>query len=146
MVGRDGFTFSNRLHEEKDRKMDTSAIAKELVSWLSGAKEFISTQAPLLATEIIRWGIIEGTIMIIFCCALFIVAVLLLRWAWNVDLSNGHTGVYDDSEPKRFILLTIFGLFLISSGVMTINGTITTTKATFTPRVYLIETITGFVK
>lgn len=120
-------------------------IANELVQWLSVSREFIAEQAPAVADEIIRWGIISNFSRAVVQ-AIAVGMILRLRVMQKLNtmrLEDLKLSYGDGIGAGLGMGLTAMVLLGLSLGTFSCIGKCV--KAIFMPRLYLIETISKLV-
>jgi len=121
-------------------ELTNEAIAK-LLDWTSATESFVAEQAPLLAREIINWGIYCG--IITFAVLLALLTGIVFFGVFLTKKSK-HIEVHVLSAlvaTEIFALLTM--AFLIVVG--TVEAIYPAFKAYFAPRLYLIEQLSSMV-
>ena len=112
--------------------------AEELLKWMKGLGEFTQEQAPLLAQEIVRYGIwanLIGLIISISICAVLVYGAITL---WGA----GDPGWRDEKRPLS-IILTFFVAIIIPTSLTTHLPPLL--MSVFAPRLYVIEQLSKLV-
>ena len=126
---------------------DISAEAlRQTMEWVKQAKDFAVEQAPLLAREVVRYGIVANGAAVIAGVLLLIFGVL----AWRTTGKNWEKWApkekWDDPTPKQVFGLT-FTVVGICSGIPMIMACgFPLLKAIYAPRVYLLDKLTALLK
>lgn len=117
--------------------MDQSQVNAELMAWLREAKDAVERQAPLLADEIVRWGIVgnawAGIVAAIIGAAFLLTAYIAIR-----------AGVKCKCEFDRALLVMGATVVACFGGVALFISTVCfyeSFKAYFAPRVYVVDYI-----
>ena len=120
---------------------DLKPIATEVLGWLKDGREFIGEQAPLLAQEVVRYGVISNAIGLVLGVGLGIGAAYMLRACARVP--RDHWGDRPDSAiigMAASVILGVVGLVAI------IVSTDATCQAIFAPRLYILNKLAELVK
>jgi len=137
---------------EEEIKSKLSSIGVEalqgLLEWTKAANEFAVDQAPMLAQEIVSWGITRGIILAVVNVAFMAIMTLFVAWLYKISLVFWGTRDKDDCFEQAMILgigwavVSIVGviLFCICFSEMC-QGVIQSFYATTAPRLYIIETL-----
>lgn len=112
--------------------MDESAVAKEILTWLQVSREFVSEQAPLLAQEILTWGLYSYTLMIGISLLVVILCVFSIRFFW----SRYDKYTREDGPVAGMITSAIVGCMFLLIATVNFLGLIQVLVA---PRLYLIK-------
>ena len=125
---------------ERAERLITEA-GEELLSWMQSAEGFAVEQAPLLAQEIVRWGVWSHAAAVLVCCFF-----LCLIWGFrpfirNVIKKEQTTWDYLDE-------LAIFGIALFISIIpviiLSVNASVAL-KVLIAPRLYIMEQLGGML-
>lgn len=113
-------------------------ISQELLAWVQSVRELAGEQAPLLAQEIIRFGIYQSIFNILFDIIWILSSIILIPYLGRrVNLEN---------EPAIDISI---GVMLVGSAVCFIAlffNIISLGQAILAPRLYLLEFLARLVK
>ncbi len=117
--------------------------SEKVLAYLEATEGFAVEQAPLLAQEIVRYGIWVNTINALFSFAIFSGMWMVVCWAvlngkfrkWVMDVSDGaiYIGV---------VALGVFSVFPLSMGTRAFGIAF---KAFIAPRLYIMEQIAGLL-
>ncbi len=107
--------------------------ATQLINYLNSGLDFASQQAPLVADEILRWGMMSGAVLLVL--GLICLAVIVKFFIPNLKEQRDQDGVW----------LTLF-LFSIIPIIMICANTYTILQIWVAPRLYLLDYITHSVK
>ena len=120
---------------------NTQVVAGEVLNWLQNTAGFVAEQAPLLAQEIIRWGIAEGIVAVSICAIVELVVLLANRYL--VCKLYGTVGCDKDDVPfTNIVTITTMGIVLVPA----IAFTMQIAQAVVTPRLFLIEELSKLIR
>jgi hypothetical protein len=116
-----------------------------VIDWLAGVakagEEFAAREAPALAEEVVRWGIVSGCVQGGLGVLALVVGISLLFNCWRVN---------DDVRPwagVQFIGGGILAFVMVVVGLVNIPiGGWRALKAYTAPRLYLVEQIAEVVR
>lgn len=121
---------------EKAQELVNQA-GEKVLDYLEAGEGFAIEQAPLLAQEIVRYGIWNNTIEIVFWVSLIIIANIVAAKLWKLPPTK------DTREPLGQICSIFFrigsGIALIPLGV----SALVLCKVLVAPRLYIIERISN---
>jgi hypothetical protein len=112
-------------------------------------KDFVVTQAPLVAQEIINWYFWSSVVSLTITCLLGLILVYLIRELNQMfkDAKNPPKDAIDLTTKDGYALLIVtFLCGLIVCGFIAITQITNITKATVAPRIVLIEEIKRMTK
>jgi hypothetical protein len=135
-----------------------------VIDWLAGVAEagedFVAREAPALAEEVVRWGIVDGVVRASVSIAVLAIAgivywrvvgwcqrgIVRARSEYHERKSKPHgsvfdyaqTGVYDTSLMVGGVLLGMLAIFCV---IAAITGSHQALKAYTAPRLYLVEQV-----
>lgn len=121
----------------------------ELLEMIKGGVDFATGQLPLIAEEIVKWGVIKNIItcvgLVLASCILLFITKELGKRAKN---ARKQTCAWDDRTPEEythvsFVALTVI-CCIISFFVILFSLT-NIFMALCTPRLYLIQELTKMV-
>lgn len=110
--------------------------SQELLQWAQSSHDFVIQQAPLLAQEIITWGIVGNIIRGIVGISVFIV---MLIGAYKIHRHN-------DWGDSRYINVAFLCALSFFSFLISIDIFMNALQAYFAPRLYLIKYLASLVK
>lgn len=123
-----------------------TAIA-ELMKWASNAADFAKEQMPLVAQEIIRFGIAESILVL-----LLTIGIMAIIWRIRHNLLYSRTD-HEGNPYKRspdedeYIFSAIICFFTSAIPFCFMCGAAwQMTQAIFAPRLYLLEYLRGFTQ
>lgn len=127
--------------ETSDRLANLSADALEHLSeWLQATEVFVAEQAPLVAQEIIQWGIVKASLTIAFgvlATALTIVCASVLCKQWRRERTDS---TLDDTALLLGGTKVVAAAVLCTVSVPIIGIGITSLCYVLTaPRLYILE-------
>jgi hypothetical protein len=119
---------------------------RELLSFVKESKEFVVEQAPLVAQEIIKWGIIGNIYELSAWIIVLVVSIITMRYVIIYIKAN-----CDETGKEPFIFLSgILAFVAVVGGFMSVLGVFCCVNNLFfiysAPRLYLIQTISGMLK
>jgi hypothetical protein len=122
--------------------------AQGLLEWTKAANEFAVDQAPMLAQEIISWGITHGIILGSINVAFMAILVGFVAWLYRISLIFWSSrDPYDNAGHCMALgigwsLVSVLGsaLFCVCFSEMC-EGIINALHAYTAPRLYIIETL-----
>ena len=121
-------------------------VRGELVRWLTAigdragqAEDFVIEQAPLVAQEIVTWGVVGGLTRAAGCLLILIGQIMLLRIclrpASGIKKENDRT-------PAKVAAWVLMLVCMIAPAVGTFDGVSGSVKAYVAPRLFLIHQLT----
>jgi len=121
------------LNSDNQQKLNDSLSS--LLDWAKSAGDFVAGQVPLVAQEIIHFGIASYA----FFCVLAVVGIVYGLWALPK--------VAKQTDPYIELLLETSGLASVMFGVVALlRCGYMLLMVTFAPRLYLIEYLSNLVK
>jgi hypothetical protein len=114
--------------EPKDVSAD---VAEEVLGWLQAGAELVEAQAPLLAQEILRFGLVSEIFGLVLFGATSIAIALYARYAAR-RLRNAKLSDWDLAFGLAALCSAFFGILAVAS----LHGII---KILVAPRLYLLE-------
>ncbi len=112
---------------------------EELLGWLRGAVEssgeFAAEQAPLLAQEIVRWGIWLPAGIVLVCLLLQMACLVLARKAYSRYLET------KDVNGCPFCFMMMLGALGVILLIPILTNTFRAFKPIIAPHLYIIERI-----
>ena len=131
--------------------------AVELLEWAKTGKGFVTEQAPLIAQEVIRWGITSAAIRMIIG-----IIAIVVGWKFSLfierkrqrmhdreerEIENGQRNSYSDLHSLHTLGIIIGRFLIIPIGTLLFFAALLDgVKALVVPRIYLIEYLTTLVK
>ncbi len=125
----------------------------EILVWAKTAGEFVVEQAPLVAQEILTWGIVKNAFGLAGGLTLLAGAALTARYAilhwcqWSQDDKVGKD-MYGNRSPDARKIIPLIG-----AGIAAVGGTLISALCAYAilyvitaPRLYLIEKITYLLR
>lgn len=120
-------------------------IAQELFGMLKSTKEFVLEQAPDVAQQIVAYEIAYRTFSAIMWIGMLITLIVLTtkwrRWAATDDCPSYEKGGHQVASGILAGLGVTTCLILMS-----LAGVVPLLKATFAPKVFLLEYLAGLIK
>jgi len=120
---------------------NTQVVAGEVLNWLQNTAGFVAEQAPLLAQEIIRWGIAEGIVAVSICAIVELVVLLANRYS-VCKLHGTVRCAEDDVVFTNIVTIVTMGIVLVPA----IAFTMQIAQAVVTPRLFLIEELSKLIR
>ncbi len=126
------------------------SIGVEVLDWLRATADVVGEQAPLLAQDVVRYGIFDGVVSILVGLVLLAVTIFVLMkvlpdfWGRGRALDKNHEdgfGWYGVSACLA--VCSVFGG--ITGFVWTVTGVFTCGKALLAPRLYILQEIAKLV-
>lgn len=126
---------------EQAQQLITDAGVKVL-EYLEATEGFAAEQAPLLAQEIVRYGILNSSLQIAFFA---VTAPVLLYMAYRFGTSKGAWDADSSVKGVACIVLGGFGVVLALVGLIICSAEAVPNlcKALIAPRLYIIEQISN---
>lgn len=116
---------------------------EKVLAYLEATEEFAVEQAPLLAQEIVRWGVWWHGLAAVGLFTIPLISLAFMAWTiWNPGVRSWANG--EDNAPYLFHVVTVvvgislpfgWGLFHFCEVL----------KAVIAPRLYIIEQIGGLL-
>jgi len=108
---------------------------QQMMTWMTEMKDGVCEQAPLLAEEIVRYGVVVHTLCIVTCLLLLaataVVAVYVLRCTKTMD------------DPDRDVVKSLVGAFGGAFGltlaVVAVVNAATLVQVIVAPRLYILS-------
>jgi FtsH-binding integral membrane protein len=123
--------------ETSDRLANLSADALEHLSeWLQATEAFVAEQAPLVAQEIVRWGMYKAILLMVLCAvllALVVISTLMMRRLFDDE------GDKNGATQFGMIIGTCVAGFTLAPGIYNLCYVLTA------PRLYILEQISKLV-
>lgn len=124
--------------ESTTETMDLAATAAEVLDWLRGAAEkgadFVTTQAPLVAQEWVRWELVSGIYWIVLGLLGIYLGYSAFRWGAPRYKPTGDVGLAD--------VALVFGpIVALACLIPLCCGSNQALKAAVAPRVVVMEKI-----
>ena len=124
---------------EKTQELVNQA-GQKVLDWIEATESFTTEQAPLLAQEIVRYGILNNSLQLGF---FILVPSLLLYLSYSFAV---HKDTWKDEFTPRSVACIIFGVGGFFVGVVgalecSINAVPKLCNALVAPRLYFIEQI-----
>jgi hypothetical protein len=135
---------------------DTSTddlLKQRLVQYLdhleAGIKQggdFVATQAPDVAREIVAYNLAQGIALIVLGVTLIVVSAVLMRW-----LIRNYQWIEDSTDDASVVVIEAFGhvaagmLMVAGSGTILIN-TNTVLQCYFAPKYFVLQQLMGMLK
>lgn len=123
--------------------METESIKQltetlpDIMAYIKPGVDFVVSQAPDIAQEILFWGRIQGALWAIF---------MVVFWASATWCLRCFSRVEDDQITIIFIsCLTTFFMAVVSL-LLIMGGILPGLQAYFTPKLYLLEYVGQFTK
>lgn len=110
-------------------------IATQVTEWLKGAGDLVAQEAPVLAQEVVRYGVFDAAFGLVFGIAMLALCVFCVRHAAKGDFSDG------DVAAAAFVSI-LSGLAAIVSIPMSVS---LLGKIILAPRLYLLEQMAKLV-
>lgn len=107
-----------------------------LLQYAQQAVEFSKEQAPLLAQEIVRWGVVSNAVEIALSGALIFCA---FRYCKRLCDAARAAEDFSFREASSSILAVVLACAGGVSFFVAVDAVLAMTKAIFAPRLYLIE-------
>jgi hypothetical protein len=115
-------------------------LAKLMIEWLRGLGERVATEAPQIAAETLRWGMIENWILgSLFGVVAFCGIVTMCRGirGWNTDLEVGRN--YGDPTLGSGLRTVIGGLVGFLFSIFFVGAILDLIQIQIAPRLYLLS-------
>lgn len=130
---------------ETAQQLITDAGAKVL-EYLEATEGFAVEQAPLLAQEIVRYGIWwHGGLACVFAVS-FLMAAVVFLWAIRGTVKNKWTGDGQWCVKDAYIIgCALSGVWMVIGLSVTLAEMSCLLKALLAPRLYIIEQISGLL-
>lgn len=111
-------------------------LLKQLIDIIQNTKDFTIEQMPLVANEIVRYGIVDGVIGIVFSICLILACLYTLNKKYKVDSYGDESGFVFFAKIVSiiFLIISVFMIFLGSSQII---------KAKIAPRLFIIDELKG---
>lgn len=130
-----------------DEKIATSL--NELLGYVKATADFASEQAPLVAQEIVRWGIASSIVTMIHCVAFIGVAFVFARWMYPRLVKEFAKGLSQQSDG--LLVGGSAGMILAATGTLIaffslVDAVQALVKAIVSPRLFVLERIMEMLK
>ncbi len=112
-----------------------------LLEIIQETKDFTLEQLPLVAKEIINFGIADSVITIVVCLGALLASYKSIRWG----IREGTKEKYGFG-PEHGLVCTIGSMTAAIAFLILVNSTTSLAKCVFAPRLYLIEKVSGLAK
>lgn len=114
-----------------------------VLRWAEATEGFAVEQAPLLAQEIVRYGIISNAVAIVIALLIALPPVII---SWRCGVGND---VWKSEPTSRAVACIVFGLFGFVASIHMLatasNSIPSLIKASLAPRLYILEQISGLL-
>lgn len=120
--------------------MDELAVAKEILTWLRDSKEFALEQAPLLAREVLNWGIASHLFWFVISITLAITFVFITRLFYR-NYQNAEVFDRDGAALGMFLSGIVYAVFTST----TLYNLARLIQIWVAPRLYLLEQLRHLV-
>lgn len=135
--------------------MDAQKLVNEasdtIIKYLNMTGEFVSEQAPLLAQEIIRYGVWWNLIVALFW-SIPLIIIFIVEYKLLKELTQRYKNYNAEPCIRPYIdgedTVGLCALIIVVSGILSLYPIITTClhfadsfKALFAPRLYILEEI-----
>lgn len=107
----------------------------KVLGYVEQGADFAVEQAPLVAQEIVTWGIAEGVISVVVATPLLCVVVFVLKRIWTRK-EDRHFDEIDAAFATFFTLLAG-----VLPAILFCTGLFQAAKALLAPRLYILEQI-----
>lgn len=124
----------------------TEQALQQLLEWAQRGDAFVSEQAPLVAQEIVTWGVVSGVLQMI-CGVILMAAFILLAWAAIKVKRHIDDGTLVETFWATVAMIGVCGgwaLPLFGCAVFW-QGLSQAAQAYFAPRLYVIEQVTQMI-
>jgi len=114
-----------------------------LINTVEKGANFVAEQTPILAQEIILFGIISNAIRVIMGIILLIVAGICIRKIfYYINKSKEENDTQYDNYFPHLLVYGVIGVFsLLIGAVNAFSNIMQLIKASFAPRLYLLEVV-----
>ena len=121
----------------------TADTLAQVQAWADAGADFASREAPLLATEIITWGIVSNSaraaIYAALTLALWALATYVFKLARIEHLCKKDRRDYDDGYLFGYTITGIIVLVSVLPLSSTADRVLDALRAYFAPRLYLLQ-------
>lgn len=138
------------MDEQIQQKLSSIGVeaAQGLLEWTKAANDFAVEQAPMLAQEIVAWGITRGLVLVVVNVLFMAILVAFIAWLYRISFVFWKTR--DELDPHihvvvlsiGWVFVSVFGsiLFCTCFGEMC-EGVLNASYSYTAPRLYIIETL-----
>ena len=130
--------LSTQPSTEKEKFMSEALEQKMIESidsitvYVNEAADFAAEQAPLVAVEMIRWGVASSAIEAVVCAAILFAAYKAVRW---IHAEREDPKYLDDRDSAYFLVLP----FSCAASGFFMHAVLSATKAIVSPRLFVLE-------
>lgn len=122
--------------DEVIRHLDT------IMEWAQGGVDFAAAQAPAVATEIVRWGIVDG---LLGATVFGVLAFGVWRYGHRAILLQRGENPSPIAREDAAIATTILGIIVAVIATGSVFCFSRALKAMVAPKLYVLEKITGML-
>lgn len=129
-------TDTTPMNEELQSKLAAilGSLSEQVQSATDAGVDFAKEQLPIVAQEVVRWGIAESAVWAAFWAIPPIVFLFLFRRGWRLAAKHA-----DESDGISIFLAVVATVALTAPSIGVVCNVATLTKCIVAPRVYLIE-------
>lgn len=138
------------MDEQIQQKLSSMGVeaVQGLLEWTKAANDFAVEQAPMLAQEIVAWGITRGLVLVAVNVLFMAILVAFIAWLYRASLTFWKTrNEYDPAIHCMVLgigwtLVSVFGAILFCACFSEMcQGILDACYSYTAPRLYIIETL-----
>lgn len=132
----------------------TKAQLDSLLRWIAEnaqqGGEFVKDQAPLLAQDIVRWGIAFGAMIVAALLTSAVMLFLFARWGDQMHAAAKESKKKDANifYEGEWLMISVWGrvLAIAAAAAGLVTGLPPMLKAIFSPRLYIVEELSRWLQ